>query len=186
MSIFAADIATTTGWAFGDAGDKPQHGTFTCPSTGEDLGRYGYAYIQWLTQKLRELRPKLLVYESPVLPPAKFDKEKGRVVQGTNIVTLRKLYGLVMATEIVALSEGVPCEEITAGQWRKEFLGQFYPRGGTRDELKRAAIAVCRMQGWEPNGSDDAEALGIWTVATRTRNPQFAANEALSRMAAAQ
>jgi len=185
MGVLSLDIATTTGWAFGDAGEKPRHGTFTLQPTGEDLGRYGYAYVQWLTSTVRELRPKEIVYEAPVLPQPRFNKEKGKIEQLTNIMTLRKLYSLTTLTEMVALSEAVPCEEISAGQWRKEFLGQHYPRSGTRDDLKRAAIAVCRMMKWEPNGSDDAEALGIWFVVTCTRNPKYAANEAVSRMAPA-
>jgi len=185
MSVLACDIATTTGWAFGDAGEKPQHGTFTCPVTGDDLGRYGIAYRGFLRNLIRNTKPKLLLYESPILPPAKFDKALGRIVQLTNLATVRKLNGLIMLTETTADDEGVPCEEITAGQWRKAFLGQYYPKGGTRDELKRAAIAACRQMGWEPNGSDDAEAMGIWYVATCNRNPKFAADDAIARMAGA-
>jgi len=186
MSVLALDIATTTGWAFGDAGEKPQHGTFTCPSTGEDLGRFGAAYRGFLTNLIRERRPKLVVFEAPILPPPKFDKAKGRVVQFTNLTTVRKLNGLLMVTELVAGDEGVRCEEITAGQWRHAFLGQSYPHGGKSDDLKRAAIAACRQMKWEPNGPDDADALGIWFVVTRINDPKFAANEALQKMTAAQ
>lgn len=181
--VLALDIATVSGWAFGDAGEKPQHGTFACPVTGDDLGRYGVAYRGFLRNLILSTRPKLVVYESPILPPPKFDKAAGRIVQVTNIATVRKLNGLIMLTETTCHDEGVPVEEITAGQWRKSFLGSFYPRSGERDDLKRAAIAACRQMRWEPNGSDDAEAMGIWFVVTRTRDPKFAANEALSAMA---
>lgn len=169
--FLALDIASTTGWAFGAPGETPQHGTFTCPSTGDNLGRFAYSYAQWLTAKLRELQPKEIVFEAPILPSA------------TNITTLKKLYGLCVVTELVALSEGVPCTEITAGQWRKSFLGMHYPKGGTRDDLKRAVIAACRHMGWEPNNTDDADALGILYVAQCARNQQASANEAVARMA---
>ena len=193
MSILALDIATTTGWAFGAAGEKPRHGANTLEPTGEDLGRYAYAYVQWLTGLVRTLQPKEIVYEAPVLPQPRFNKEKGKIEQLTNIMTLRKLYSLTTLTELVALSEAVPCSEITSGQWRKAFLGQLYPshnarnpsKRAERDDFKRAAIAVCRMMKWEPNGSDDAEALGIWYVTTCDRNPKFAANDVINRMASA-
>lgn len=161
MSILALDIATTTGWAFGAVGEVPQHGTFTCPSTGDDLGRFAYSYAQWLAGKIRELQPKEIVFESPILP------------RETNITTLKKLYGLAVVTEFIAISEGVTCQEITAGQWRKSFLGSQYPKGGTREELKRAVIDACRHMGWNPNSTDDADALGIWFVVACARNPKF-------------
>jgi hypothetical protein len=182
MSILALDIATTTGWAYGAAGEKPQHGTFTCPATEDDLGTFGLSYANWLRAKIRELQPKELVFEEPILPAPRFDKQLRRWVVDTQIMTLRKLYGLSMVTEVVAATEAVPSQEIPIGKWRRLFLGDYYPRSASRDELKRAAIAACRQMGWEPRCADDAEALGIWFVVTRTRDPRFAANEALQQM----
>lgn len=171
--ILALDIASTSGWAFGSAGDAPRFGTYRAPSSGDDLGRFGYAYLQWLTGKLRELQPKEIVFEANILP------------RETNITTLKKLYGLAFVTEIAALSEGIPCSEITAGEWRRAFLGQHYPRKATRDELKRAVVTACRQMGWEPNSTDDADAIGIWYVATCARNPKWAASHAVASMEAA-
>lgn len=182
MGILALDVATTTGWAFGDAGDKPQHGTFKLPATGEDLGRYGYLYVQWLVAKLRELGPKEIVFEETILPMPRFDNRAGMFTRATNILTLRKLYGLAFVTEVVATMEGVPCSQMPAAEWRRLFLGQHYPKKAKRDELKRAAVAVCRLHGWEPNSTDDADALGIWHVTTCMNNPKFAAEEAVAKM----
>jgi len=172
MSVLALDIATQSGWAYGSAGEAPRHGTYRVPSTGDDLGRFAYAFAQWLTHKLRELQPKEIVFESNILP------------RETNITTLKKLYGLAVVTELVALSEGVPCSEISAGEWRRAFLGQHYPKKARRDELKRAVVSACRQMGWEPHSTDDADAIGIWYVATCSRNPKFAAAHAMETAAA--
>lgn len=174
MSCLALDLATTSGWAFGQPGETPRFGTFTLPNTGDDLGRFGVTFLQWLTAKLRELEPKEVVFEAPILP------------RETNIQTLKKLYSISVVCEMACALQGVPCSEIPAGTWRKSFLGQSYPSGGTRDELKRAVIAACRQMGWEPNSSDDADALGIWFVASCARNQQMAANDAVARMAGPQ
>ena len=170
MTVLALDIATCSGWAFGTPGEAPRFGTFTLPQTGDDLGRFAYTFMQWLHAKISELEPKEVVFEAPILPSS------------TNIITLKKLYGLAVIAEVVCISKGVPCSEISNGSWRKSFLGQSYPSGGTRDELKRAVISACRQMGWEPNSSDDADALGIWYVASCARNQQASANDAVKRM----
>lgn len=170
MTILALDIATTSGWAFGAPGQTPRYGTFTLPPTGDDLGRFAFNFMQWAIAKVRELEPKEVVFEAPIMP------------RETNILTLKKLYSLSVICELVCIAQGVPCSEIPAGSWRKSFLGPSYPPNGTRDELKRAVIAACRQMGWEPNSTDDADALGIWYVASCARNQQASANDAINRM----
>lgn len=170
MSILALDVATCVGWAFGGAGDQPASGTFRCPSTGDDSGRFLEGYARWLTAKIRELGPKEVVFEAPILP------------RQTNITTLRKLYSLAGMTEFVCVLEGVACTEITAGEWRRAFLGMHYPKSGTRDELKRAVISGCRALGWNPVDDNEADAMAIWHVAVSVRNPRYAAASAVAAM----
>lgn len=168
--VFTLDVATASGWAYGSMGDAPQHGVFTLPATGDDLGRALHVFAQWLSGKIRELQPREIVFEAPILPAQ------------TNIKTLKKLYCLAGTVELIAAIECVPCSEITAGEWRKAFLGQHYPKQSSRDELKRAVIAACRQMGWNPNSDDDADALGMLHVALAHRNQQAAANDAVNRM----
>ena len=173
MTVLALDVATSTGWAFGSAGEVPQHGTFRIDPTGDDLGRYGVEFIKWLSAKIRELRPREIVFEAPILPAK------------TNITTTRKLHGLALLVECVANLEAVPCSEISSGEWRRQFLGPYYPAKPTRDDLKRAVIAACRGMGWNPRGDDDADALGLLYVANCLRNRDQAATDAVNRMGAA-
>ena len=171
--IIALDVATASGWAYGAAGEPPQHGVFTIPSTGDDLGRYGVEFIKWLSSKIRELRPREIVFEAPILPAK------------TSIATTRKLHGLALLVECVANLEAVPCSEISNSEWRRRFLGPYYPVKPTRDDLKRAVIAACRGMGWNPRDDNDADALGLLYVVQCLRNRQAAANDALERMAPA-
>lgn len=170
MTTLALDVATSTGWAFGSAGEIPQHGTFRLDPTGDDLGRYGVEFIKWLSAKIRELRPREIVFEAPILPAK------------TNITTTRKLHGLALLVECVANLEGVPVSEISSGEWRRQFLGPYYPAKPSRDDLKRAVIAACRGMGWNPRGDDDADALGLLYVVNCRRNQAVAARDAVSRM----
>lgn len=168
--ILSLDVATSSGWAYGAAGEPPQHGVFTIPPSGDDLGRYGVEFIKWLSAKIRELRPREIVFEAPILPAK------------TNITTTRKLHGLALLVECVANLEAVPCSEISNAEWRRQFLGPYYPAKPTRDDLKRAVIAACRGMGWNPRGDDDADALGLLYVVNCRRNQAAAAHDAVSRM----
>lgn len=168
--ILSLDVASKTGWAYGFAGEAPQHGVFELPSTGDNLGRYGVTFLQWLTSKLRELRPREVVFEAPILPKI------------TNLNTTRKLHGLALMVEAACELEAVPCSEIGNSEWRRQFLGPYYPPKPCRDELKRAVIAACRNMGWNPRGDDDADALGILHVVSSHRNQARAASDAVNRM----
>lgn len=164
------DVASKTGWAYGSPGEAPQHGVFTLPSTGDDLGRFGVTFLQWLTAKIQQLRPREIVFEAPILP------------RQTNINTTRKLHGLALLVELACSLEAVPCSEISNSEWRRQFLGPYYPPKPTRDDLKRAVIAACRAMGWNPSSDDDADALGLLYVVNCRRNQAAAAHDAVSRM----
>ena len=168
--ILSLDVASSSGWAYGGPGEVPQHGSFLLPSTGEDLGRYGVEFLQWLTAKLVELQPREVVFEAPILP------------RQTNLNTTRKLHGLALLVEVACALKGVPCSEIGNSEWRRQFLGPYYPPKACRDELKRAVIAACRNMGWNPRGDDDADALGILHVVSSHRNQARAASDAGNRM----
>lgn len=167
------DLATNTGWAFGMPKAKPLSGCFTVP--GADLGRFGLAFLGWFRSKLSALQPSEVVFEAPILPPPKW--RNGRVVQETNLGTLRRLYSLPTLVEMACAAEdpAVPCSEIGASEWRKPFLGQWYPRSGERDDFKAAAMKVCGLHGWHPATDDEAEALGILHVVLCARDPRFGA-----------
>ena len=170
MSILSLDVATSTGWAHGEPGEAPSHGVFVLPSTGDDLGRALHHFASWLAGKVKELRPREIVFEAPILPAT------------TNFKTCRKLYTLAGIVELVAIAEGIPCSEMASSEWRRHFLGSHYPKGAGRDELKRAVIAACRAIGWNPRSDDDADALAMLSVALAFRNQQQAASDAMQRM----
>lgn len=173
-SPLCLDLATKTGWAFGRAGAQPLSGTFGLPGGNECLGVFAAEFVSWLTKKVRALKPSEIVFEAPILPRAKLNRD-GEIEMGTTLATVRKLHGLCILTEFVAEAEGIASSEIGSSEWRHPFLGDQYPRKGKRDDFKRAAFRVCRMHGWHPSTDDEAEALGILFVVNSVRNPRVAA-----------
>ncbi len=172
--ILALDISGHTGWAFGDGVDAPSYGTFHLPSTGDDLGRYGAAFLRWLESMLINHKPREVVFEAPFI---------GKIARRPR--DLRKLFGLGFVAETVAACCGVPISEVPVGTWRAAFLGRHYPRQATRDELKRAVIDGCRLRGWNPLDDNAADALGILDYALGLRRQGYAAHSFLATMGAA-
>lgn len=153
MRILALDIATNTGWAFADGEAAPRFGVVNLPKTGEDLGRYGFAFHMWLADAITKLAPQLIVYEAPILAGL-----------STNITTLRKLYGLGMMAETVAHAREVPCKEENLGKIRTHFLGRGrVPRKS--DDIKRAVVAECQRRGWAVTDHNAADALALLDLA---------------------
>lgn len=173
MSVLCLDLATTTGWACGEAGAPPRYGSFRLPSTGDDVGRYLVEFMRWLKGLIAAEAPREIVFEAPILP------------RKTTIATLRKLYGLAGATEVMAIDAGIPCSEISSGEVRRLFLGQHYPRHAGRDEIKRAVINGCRQMGWEPRDDNEADALATLHVVLCKSNQRFAAASAVASMGSA-
>lgn len=153
--ILALDLATRLGWACGAPDSEPTYGTKVLPSTGEDIGRFAYAYNEWLTDTLTLEDPALVVFEAPILA--------GK----TTPSTARKLMGLAWHTEFVCNIRGVRYMEHHLQSVKKFFTGNG------RAE-KHEMIAAAERQGWHPKDDNAADALGLWACAVHEKAPQFA------------
>lgn len=165
----ALDLATVTGFALGDRSGVIVSGSRRFPSTGDDIGTFGRAFRDWLIVGLQRHKPELVVFEQPMLPTQ------------TNINTLRKLYGLAFELELIAgdrkllgLPAGIPCMEVSNGDWIKHFLGAGnVPRD--RDARKKAVVRMCGIRGWHVDeDNDQADALGILDYALASESPEHA------------
>lgn len=166
-SILALDLATQLGFAVGMPGSEPRYGTKVLPSTGEDIGRFGHAYDEWLSDMITLENPGLVVFEAPILAGQ------------TTITTARKLGGLAWHTEFVCHRREVRCAEHHLQSVKKFFAGNG--RASKED-----MIAAARRQGWDPKTDDAADALGLWSCAVHQVAPQHAERfkvGALSRVA---
>jgi crossover junction endodeoxyribonuclease RuvC len=157
MTALALDLATCTGFCHGpaDTGEVPTLGHVLLPKTGEDVGRFLIAWEEWLTAKVRELEPSLIIFEAPILAG-----------MATPHVT-RKLHALPGVTEMVAVRAGVECAELYPVTVKKALTGS-----GHAD--KAEMVRACRAYGFNPKNSDEADAFGLWLAALRIRHPAHA------------
>jgi hypothetical protein len=115
--VLALDLATTTGWAFGVPGGRPQccHIRFSKP--GSSRAQTYRTYRNWLDDAWgkREEIPDLIVYESPAIGAHMGGK--------TNIETLKLLGGLAEHLEEWCYGK-TELREASASQVRAHFIGQ--------------------------------------------------------------
>lgn len=184
--LLGLDLATTTGWCAGDGSSLPSLGSFTMPKVTHDLGDFADFYFRWLHGKITELQMEadietqagtygarsadrkslIIVFEAPILPGARYDPEKNRMVQQTNIATTRKLQGLAFVTEMVARQRNCLAEECSLSTVKKEVGG-----GGKAD--KADMMAVAKKCGLNPPTHDAADAFGVWILAMRAYARQY-------------
>lgn len=185
MIIVALDLATSTGLCIGRPDTTPRAYAIRAPATGPDYGLFGGFFWRHFDRMLRglvaELQPGeklLVVYEAPILPPARYDKKLQKMVGGTNIQTTRKLQGLGMLLETVCdllreqTGADIDARETSVASIKSELTGR-----GNAD--KSQMIMVARRAGISlPEGAeaaDAADAFGIFVLAVRLHAKEWSA-----------
>lgn len=155
--LLSLDLATCTGFCFGspEAVSLPTVGHINLPRTGEDVGSFLIAFEEWLSAKVAEVEPSLILFEAPIL-----------AARATPSVT-RKLHALAGLTEMVALKAKVECCEAYPVTIKKALTGNGR---ATKDDMVRAACAY----GLPVTLSDEADAFGLWLHAVRLRHSSHA------------
>ena len=173
--IVGLDLATSTGFAYGDGFGKPHVGALRMPSTQEDVGTFLVFFRGFLFPLLHRLgeaardrgETVTVVFEAPLL-----------LNQGeTNIATTRKLQGLAGVVEMVVVDLkgiGLPiiCREVTLSTVKRELTGNGRAEKGDMMVAARAA-GITLSPGKE--GEDEADAFGVWIVGIRNFSPEAAA-----------
>ena len=162
MRILSLDLATRTGWAFGDSEvypvliplqanvdrpPMPQSG-FIDLKAGADteaLGLFFHSFSRWLGKVADNFELDCLVFEQPFVGPR------------PNQATARKLFGLAAEVERCAFYRAFVCRQVEISKWRKHFIGFT----GRRETMKGAALDACANRHWEVTDDNQAEALGI-------------------------
>jgi hypothetical protein len=157
VKIVAADIASATGLAVDGGDGRPRGLTFRVPCGGEDLGRAGLAFSEWLYGVVAIEKPDLLAIEAPVLGNA-----------GGRVFTSEILIGLAFMAAVVAKSRGIRFERAHVQTVRRHLLGQGRP-----DNPKRAVLARCRLLGWAPANDNEADAMAVWAWAKARHDRTF-------------
>ncbi len=172
MLIAALDIATRTGFAFGEPGAKPRTDLWRLKQPSEHYDVVGGN----MGKKIRDLcfladtRPDLIVFEAPIPPyqnQGEGDRENPirRSIESI-CIPQRAVGGLQGVAECYGI-EVLPANMQTV---RKHFTGKA--RWGSPAATKAAVIDRCKALGYVPPGFKDdniCDALALWDWACAVR-----------------
>jgi hypothetical protein len=157
--ILALDIATRTGWAYGQPGSLPRSGSVAFAPPGSNNGVVARGLILWLIDFLAVSPVSKLYYEVPLDP--RFMGKK------TNFNTARVLIGLPLVAEGICEMRGVyRRREVSVQDVRQHFLGVRRP-----PDPKAAVMARCRQLRWNPVDHNAGDALALWDFACAVEEP---------------
>lgn len=160
--ILALDVATTTGWAYGQPGSVPRASTIRFAPEGADNGAVGCGAMRWLADFLKMNQVDAVYYEAPFDPRHMGDK--------TTFSTTRVLVGLPFLLDTLLSAKSIKVREVLVADARKHFLG----RGVRGEEGKKQVQARCRQLGWRFDSPDAADACAVWAFACGIENPKAA------------
>ena len=153
--ILALDLASTTGWACGEAGKAPTHGYIRFASPGAAHEAVFASALAWTNRMIDQYKPNTVVWESPLSTSFKFGR--------TNINTTTLLYGLPAVVGAAAYSREIyNCRRADTRDVRMHFIGQNLKR----DAAKAATVLRCQQLGWNVTDDNEADALAIWHYVT--------------------
>jgi len=161
-SILALDLATRTGWAEGEIGSRPRHGSERFAPAGADRAAVLSGAIRHLQRRFMAFPPAMVVFEAPMAP---------NIMAGrTNANTARTLIGLAGLVEAICAINGIHrVREAKVSDIRRWFIG-----GNPRGEIgKKLTIERLREMGFEPEDDNAADALALWHYAAAQHDPDL-------------
>ena len=172
--VLALDLATTTGWAYGNPEDglsptilestsrvAPPPYSYGSKIIGRSAwpdGRIFDAAETYLNDLITIHNPSVLVYEAPFV---------GKSEKLAVPFRLLNLAGL--AEKLGYQREIARVFSANVSTVRKHFIGHGRLPGG---EAKDAVIARCKAIGWDPKTEDAADALAVLDYAIHCLNPR--------------
>jgi hypothetical protein len=148
--VFALDLATTTGWAWGQAGSTPLFGHERFAKPGESRAKAYHQFRLFLDLFYSARQCNVIVFESPAVPSFLGGK--------TNIETTKLLFGLCENLEHWAYERHADLREASISQIRSHFIG----RNLQSKIAKPLVLAKCRERGWNAATTDESDALALW------------------------
>lgn len=162
-TILALDLATVSGWALGEPGSVPMHGTIRFASPGASHEAIFASAYRWAVEMVCTHKSDLVVWESPLQTSFR----RGR----TNIDTTSLLFGLPAVVGAAVYSCGVyNVRKADTKDVRMHFIG-CNPK---RVKAKPMVIQQCRAQGWEVQDDNEADALATWHYMCSLLEPRLA------------
>ncbi len=132
--ILALDVATTTGWACGSAGEHPQYGHFRAGKRGMKGGEIVTLFRDWLKLQCEIKKPRWLIYESPYVPrvaPPRVRTATGQLISTLSggappidINVLRRLITLCGIVEELGWRYSIEVREEASNVVCRQFTGR--------------------------------------------------------------
>jgi hypothetical protein len=161
-TVLALDLASVSGWAVGEPGGNPAHGSHRFASKGASHEAIFAKAMDWADEIIGMCKPGLIVWEAPL---AGFKGGKT-----TNDVTT-VLFGLPAVIGAVAYQHGVyDIRKADTAAVRHHFIG-CNPK---RAKAKPMVMCQCRAMGWEIEDDNEADALATWSYMCALLNPRLA------------
>ena len=146
--VLALDLATVTGWAYGEPGNAPEFGSLRFAKPGAPHGEVYRGMRAWLNDWITD--SSLIVYESPAAASVMMGK--------TNLDTLRLLIGLCEHVEELCYGR-IDLREARVSDVRAHFIGTNKIK---RADAKVATIDRCLRLGWKVDNDNEADACALW------------------------
>lgn len=163
--ILALDIATTTGYARGIAGETPIASSIRFGKPGGDPDLVFRDAILWISGYLKDdPRPDTIIIEA-LLPAGAMQGETTRQ-------TRDRLAGLHACMRGTAKGRGIKeIAAVSVGDVRAHFIGdRTCPSARAKTEVMRR----CRALGWEFCDDNAADALAVWSFGCALVIPEWA------------
>ena len=157
----ALDLATVTGWAYGEPDKAPDFGSLRFAKPGASHAEVYRGMRAWLNDWI--IDSNLIVYESPAAASVMMGR--------TNMETLRVLIGLCEHVEELCYSR-IDLREARTSDVRSHFIGTNRIK---RPQAKWATMSRCHELGWKVSNDNEADACAVWHYQVCIFRPDIAA-----------
>jgi Holliday junction resolvasome RuvABC endonuclease subunit len=138
--VLALDLATRSGWAYGDHEQQPDHGTWLLPNEGP-YGRRYVALENEMEDAIALHRPRFIAIEAALVIADRASE---------------LLLGLAAHAQSTAYRASVDCKLVRVDDAREAVLGRGRFPSGT---AKLHVMNWCRAEGYDPGDDNAGDAL---------------------------
>lgn len=151
MKLVAFDLASTTGVAIGDTGDRPYCHTERMGTPGAPHGQRFTQMLRMTKRLIQQHAPDAVAIEMPIAGGVKGGQERVQLAMGYRAQ-------VAVACHIA----GIPFHEFTVQSIRKHFIGQGRLSG---KQAKAEVMRRCKALGWHTENDNESDAAAVWEYA---------------------
>ena len=160
--VLALDLASVSGWAVGEPGGTPKHGSIRFASKGASHEAIFHHAMQWIECRILIDKPDLIVWEAPL-----GGFKNGKTTSDVSTI----LFGLPAIVGVVAYQHQIfDCRKADTAAVRHHFIG-CNPK---RAKAKPMVVRQCIAMGWEVADDNEADALATWSYMCAILKPRLA------------